>query len=354
MYIRKIAAAAGFACGAALAFAPLAAAAPVDPTLVTDTLGSEVSSLNGLFQFDALLAGVPSTDYAATGVNGIDTILTADVSKDVPLSGTPSTLDYELYGVNPFAAGVSGDSSAANELNGALAAFYNAYNVEAYSAANGGALDTNANDYIYSGFVQTTLSHPGETVTQAFDALYNRGIGDLGGFFQTNLSFLDIPTATAAADPAIATDPLGSTVASEVASLNSIFTFDTTLAGVPTADITVGDQGFDIIKSADITAVEGTGHTTFDTLVYGFNPANLTNDPGAYDVLNGAVAKFDDAFNIGLYALEHGGAMLPAADFATDLFGISGTAATTLAGETATQAITSLLGTSFSDFLGYF
>ncbi len=115
MYIRKIAAAAGFACGAALAFAPLAAAAPVDPTLVTDTLGSEVSSLNGLFQFDALLAGVPSTDYAATGVNGIDTILTADVSKDVPLSGTPSTLDYELYGVNPFAAGVSGDSSAAND-----------------------------------------------------------------------------------------------------------------------------------------------------------------------------------------------------------------------------------------------
>jgi hypothetical protein len=349
MHIRKIAAAAGFACGAALAFAPLAAAAPVDPTLVTDTLGSEVSSLNGLFQFDALLAGVPSTDYLPNGVHGIDTIIPADIAKDAPVSGTPSILDYELYGVNPFAAGVSGDSSAGNELNGALLAFYDAYNVEAYSAADGGTLDTNINDYLYSGFTQTVLGTANETTSQAFAQLYDRGIGDLGGYFQTNLSFLDIPTGTTAP-----TDPLASTVAIEVASLNSLFQTDAALAGVPSTDYSLGAQGFDVIKSGDISVVEGNGTTPFDQLVYGFNPANLTGDPGAYDVLNGAVAKFDDAFNIGLYALENGGANLPLADFATDLFGISGATATTLAGETASQAITTLLADSFNDFLGYF
>ena len=141
MYMRKIAAAAVFATGAALALAPLASADLGDT--VTSTLGSEVASLNGLFQFDALLSGVPSGDYAPSGVGGLDTILIGDVLKDVPQSGTPSTLDYLLYGVDPFKAGVSGDSGAFSELNGALTQLDNAYNVEVYSAANGGLLDTN-------------------------------------------------------------------------------------------------------------------------------------------------------------------------------------------------------------------
>src|ERR1700761_723005 len=101
MYMRKIAAAAVFATGAAVAFAPFASADLGDT--VSSTLGSEVASLNGLFQFDALLSGVPSTDYAATGVHGLDTLLPADVPTDAPTSGTPSILDYLLYGVKPFA-----------------------------------------------------------------------------------------------------------------------------------------------------------------------------------------------------------------------------------------------------------
>lgn len=109
---------------------------------------------------------------------------------------------------------------------------------------------------------------------------------------------------------------------------------------------------FDTITSGDVATVEA--NTTFDDLLYGFNPANLTSDPGAYDVFNGALTKFDDALNFGVYALENGGAALPAADFSTDLFGISGTAATDLAGETASQAITTLLTDSFNDLLGYF
>ncbi len=54
-----------------------------------------------------------------------------------------------LYGVKPFKAGVSGDTGAFNEFNGALTQFDNANNVEAYSAANG-VLDTNVPDYIYN------------------------------------------------------------------------------------------------------------------------------------------------------------------------------------------------------------
>jgi hypothetical protein len=159
--------------------------------------------------------------------------------------------------------------------------------------------------------------------------------------------------------PLASADGLTTTVDSEIASLNSLFTADTTAALVPSADITGGGTGvFDTILPGDVTAVEGTGATLgttpFDELVYGFNPANLTTDPGAYDVLNGAVAKFDDALNIGVYALENGGSNLPLADFATDLFGISGATATSLAGETATAAITTLLTDSYSDLLGYF
>jgi hypothetical protein len=151
------------------------------------------------------------------------------------------------------------------------------------------------------------------------------------------------------------TTDLTSAVDSEITSLNSLFTSDTTLAAVPPGDISIpGADLFDTIKAADVSAVEGNGSTLFDELVYGFNPKSVTPDPGAYDVFNGAIAKFDDAINIGVYALENGGNNIPLADFATDLFGLSGATATTLAGESATAAITTLLGDSSSDLLGYF
>jgi hypothetical protein len=349
VYIRKIAVAAGFAAGAALALAPLASADLGDT--VTSTLGSEVASLNGLFQFDALLSGVSSSDYAPSGVGGLDTILLTDVPTDAPTSGTPSILDYLLYGVKPFAAGVSSDSGSFSELNGALVQFDNAYNVEVYSAANSGALDTNLNDYLYNGTIQTVLATPGETTTQAFDTLYNHAIGDLSGFFQTDLSSLDITPAPAAADAAAGASGLATTVSSEISSLNTMFESDAALAGLPPADIVMSTGNFDTLATGltDTPQLDA-----FDTAVFGFDPTSVSTDPGAYDLLNGALAKFDDALNFGVYALENAGAALPMADFSTDLFGISGTAATDLAGETASQAITTLLGDSVSDLLGYF
>lgn len=342
MYMRKIAAAACFATGAAMALAPLASATPVDPTLVTDTLGSEVSSLNGLFQFDALLSGVPSGDYAPSGVGGLDTLLLADVAKDAPQSGTPSTLDYLLYGVDPFKAGVSGDSGAFSELNGALTQFDNAYNVEVYSAANGGALDTNLPDYIYNGTIVKVLDTAGETPTQAFDSLYNAGIGDLSGFFQTNLSFLDM-TAPAAALPGAATaaTDINSTLTGEANELNSLFASDVAAAGIPSTDIVTGTGvlPFDTIPTAD-------ANSTFDTLVFGFNPASVSGDPGAYDMLNGSLGEFLNAFNVEDYSLLNSGDILPVAD-------LIGTHADLLNG-TVSEAITGFLQLGVSDLAGFF
>jgi hypothetical protein len=172
-----------------------------------------------------------------------------------------------------------------------------------------------------------------------------RKIAVVGGFaVGAALTLAPLASADTPLDPSI--------LDSEIGSLNSLFTIDTTLAAVPTADLVTGTNEFTTIGSTFVSTVEG--NTTFDDLVYGFNPSNLTTDPGAYDVFNGALTKLDDALNVGVYALENGGSNIPLADFGTDLFGISGTTATTLAGETATAAITTLLTDSYSDLLGYF
>ena len=189
MNIRKIAVVGGFAVGAALSFAPLASAVP-DPTLVTDTLDTEIASQNSVFEFDALLAG-DSADITKGGAGVFDSIIPADESVVAPTTSPFSTLDYELYGVSPGVAGVSGDTGPYSELNGALTEFDNAYNVELYSLFNGGNLDTDISGYIENNAINHALTL-GST-TDAFDYLYNFAIGDLGGFFDTNLSFLDLP-----------------------------------------------------------------------------------------------------------------------------------------------------------------
>lgn len=70
MNIRKIAVVGSFAAGAALAFAPLAAADDLTPTVDT-----EIASLNSLFDSEAAFAG----DTVITrGPNTFDTVPLAD------------------------------------------------------------------------------------------------------------------------------------------------------------------------------------------------------------------------------------------------------------------------------------
>jgi hypothetical protein len=159
--------------------------------------------------------------------------------------------------------------------------------------------------------------------------------------------------------PLAAADPLTSTVDSEVALLNSLFTSDTTLAAVPATDLVTSTTPgvFDIVNPLDITAVQGAGTipTAFDFLVYGINPigAGLASDPGAYNVFNGALTEFSDATNIELYSLMNPTlaiSTIPAAD----LIGSTETIQDAFAnGSTASDVATYFYEFGANDLAGY-
>jgi hypothetical protein len=87
--------------------------------------------------------------------------------------------------------------------------------------------------------------------------------------------------------------------------------------------------------------------------LYGLNPAdNLATDPGSYNVFNGALTEFSDAYNVELYSLLN-----PDVAFNTipldDLFGSSTAIATALGESTASGAIGDFLTSGFADLAGY-
>jgi hypothetical protein len=176
MDIRKIAVVGSFAAGAALALAPLAAADPL-----TGTVDTEVASLNSLFQTDAFLAGVPSTDYTV-GAQGFDTILPADVAT---VQGNGTTLfDFLLYGVDPTKAGLAGDPGAFTEYNGALVNFDDALNVELFSLANPtAAIDTIPLTDLFGSASGISEALATGTATLAAGDFLTDGFADLTGFF---------------------------------------------------------------------------------------------------------------------------------------------------------------------------
>jgi hypothetical protein len=130
MDIRKIAVVGGFAVAAALTSAPLASADTIN--VLIDTLDSEISTMNSIFVSDVAISGGPASGEIIT--NGANTFDTTTLQY-APDSGTPTLLDYELYGLNPIFNAVP-DPGAYSVDNGALAEFLDAYNVELYSLAN--------------------------------------------------------------------------------------------------------------------------------------------------------------------------------------------------------------------------
>jgi hypothetical protein len=190
MNMRKFAVLGGLAAGAALVFAPLASADDL-----SSVLSGEESVLNGQFDLDALLAGDSSDVTAPTAADPFATITPADIATVQGNGVTATPFDYEVYGVSPITAGLASDPGSYNVLNGAEAKFDDAYNVLYSALLNNGALDTNAADYI--GNLPTGFAS--DTPAQAFEYFYNFGIGDLSGFFDTNLTSLDL-TASEATD----------------------------------------------------------------------------------------------------------------------------------------------------------
>ena len=151
-------------------------------------------------------------------------------------------------------------------------------------------------------------------------------------------SAASLPGAADAALPGAGGFDIGPTLSSEIASLNSTFESYAPLSGVDPTDIIKVPGGFDTIDPANTTP-------TFDTLLFGLNPANVTPDPGSYDVLNGAVGQFDNAYNVGLFALFNSGDTLPVGD-------IIGTH--DFLGAGVATAIGEYLNQGFTDLLGYF
>ncbi len=331
MDIRKIASAAALATGAAVALAPFAQADPVE---ITSTVSSEIASLNSLFEFGATLTGVPAADITLSAA-GFDVVPLADA----PNSGTATAFDYFLYGVDPINQ-ASSDPGSYDLFNGALGKFDDAYNVLLYGSLNNGVIDPNDADFIGSA---SSIDHAQglASVTDAFDYLYNFGVNDLSSYFGSDLSFLLIPTTDAvpgAADAA-AVD-LSSTFTSEITGLNSLFGLDASAAGV-SADVIPGSGAFPFD-----TIAPGDTNDIFNTLVFGLNPDNISTDPGSYDVFNGALTEFANAYNVGLFSL-----LDPTSTF--DPGDIFGTHADFLAGG-ATSAISEFLQLGVSDLAGYF
>jgi hypothetical protein len=328
--IRRIAAAATFATGAAMAFAPLAAADLGDT--VTSTLDSQIASENSLFETYAALAG-DSADIHKGGAGVFDTFLTpALLAHDAPQAttfGEVTTLESELYGANPIVAGISGDTGPFSEFNGALTQFYNAYDVGLYASQNNGALDTNPSDYIDNHALEHALTLG--TPQAAEQYLYNFAFGDFKGY---EAYFAPAFTTTAPTD----IDP---TLSAEIVQLNSLFELDGKLAGVyadiaPIGDVPGTNVGFDTIAVGDLNA-------TFNDLVFG--AAGPTGDPGSYDVLNGALSEFFNASNVELYSALNAGAILPVGDLiGTHDFLSSGVA----------TAVSDYLQLGLSDLAGYF
>jgi hypothetical protein len=85
------------------------------------------------------------------------------------------------------------------------------------------------------------------------------------------------------------------------------------------------------------------GTSWLDSVLYGIDPAEAgpSSVPGAYDVSNGALVEFDDAYNVEAYELENDGALVPAGD----LLGSSMTIA---------DAFTTFFDQGPDDLLGYF
>ena len=185
MDIRKIAVVGSFAAGAAMAFAPLAAA---DPAAVPDPLISvvsgEISSLNALFVGEATLAGKGADLIAPTASNPFETIPLADA----PLNGT-GLLDSFLYGVDPLEAGPASDPGSYNVFNGALTELYDAYNVELYALLNPAAAIATmpAADLIGSTeTIQDAFANGTGSVSDIATYFYEFGANDLAGY-------LDLP-----------------------------------------------------------------------------------------------------------------------------------------------------------------
>jgi hypothetical protein len=171
-----------------------------------------------------------------------------------------------------------------------------------------------------------------------------------------------IGAALTLAPLASADTPITSTVDSEITSLNSAFTSEVELAGIKATDVLGGTTpgSFEYINPLDVAADAPKTTVVADVTpleyeVYGFTPtvAGIGSDTGAFDLYNGAAGEFDNFYNVGLYALENGGAYITPADSVADLIQ-TGATSTALATGSLSGELTTFLDAGFADLSGFF
>jgi hypothetical protein len=180
-----------------------------------------------------------------------------------------------------------------------------------------------------------------------------RKIAVVGGFaVGAALSFAPLASA----------DPFTDLVDSEISSENSAFEFDALLAG-DSADVTKATApAFDTIAAKDLPffpvgdTADASKVTLLEYELYGVNPiqAGISNTPPigsdtSFEEFNGATTKFDDAYNVLLYAAEDKNALIPVAD----VFG-NHSEFVTAVGATDASAFADYYNFAIGDLSGFF
>ncbi|WP_292990042.1 hypothetical protein [Mycobacterium sp.] len=352
MKVRQISTVAGLATGAAIAFAPLASAAPTDLIDFDAINASQIASLNSIFTLGATFTGVPASAYAEAGPGGFLALTPAGIETYAPVVTDPADVtafEYFLYGVDPIDAGISSGSGAYNVFNGALIQFADASNATLYGLFNPG--DELPTDIFLGSENNVTAALASDNPAAWF---FDRGLGNLSGYFQIDL---DGPDAASAAAGDI---DFSDVLSSQISTLNSVFDTGALLSGVPASAITLDAGGFSTVPEEflPVAGADVEDLTPFTYFVYGLDPidAGLSTDPGSYNVFNGALTQFFDAYNVGLYALLSGGDLVPEANYGDFLLGAEGSILDAIGGEDATvfSAISDFLSNGFANLAGYF
>lgn len=337
--------------------------------LLTDATGAgngdtayTFGNTSGIYDGSAAVGG--NNDFASSSGNetglgegafatvGNNNVAIADTNYSVDNAGVGAT---DGNGNFAYVSGPDNSTALAGGENaGALAGNNNiAYVSDPFGAAGStdSAVAGSSSTAAGSNDLAEVLYTHGNAAAQGGNSLY-----DILSLFG-NAHSASLPAAVdagagatgAAADPAATLVPITTTVSGEVSSLNSIFTTDATLFGVgndliaPTAG-----QPFETISLAG--APDTAPFNSFDYFLYGLNPAaNAVDDPGAYDLFNGSLAEFSNAYNVELFSLLNPGVaadMIPAAD-------IIGSHADFLTGSVST-AVTDFLTLGWNDLLGFF
>ncbi|MEB3034322.1 hypothetical protein [[Mycobacterium] nativiensis] len=185
MSIRKIGVIGSFAAGAALALAPLAAAAgdetPTPPDF-SDILAGQVKSMNWLFETQAKMAGfdadlITKGDPTSENPLSFDTIAKADLLESAAFGKL-------LYGVN-WEDEIGSVPGSFSLFNGALTQFNDANNVLMYALMTGGdeiQLE-DAGSYLFGSESGIEAGLAGDGFFADFSNFFQAGVADLGGYF---------------------------------------------------------------------------------------------------------------------------------------------------------------------------